>query len=249
MRLRHIIVTILLLLPLAAHAAIKFPELKGRIVDDAGIIDAPTKSQLESTITAHEQKTSNQLVVVTLKSLQGYPIEEFGYQLGRTWGIGTKEKNNGVLFIIAPTEHKTRIEVGYGLEGNLTDALSKIIIENDVIPFFKRGEYSHGIANGTQSIITALGGSYAAPVSKHNNEKPDKLVSELILFACIGGWVLLNHLFLKDKAPPGSKRRKDNDSGWWDGGGFGGGSGSSGSSGGFDGGGGDFGGGGSSGDW
>ncbi len=108
-----------------AWAAPKFPALTGRVVDDANILSAATRSDLDGKLAALEAKTSRQLVVVTIPSLQGYEISDFGYQLGRAWGIGQAKLNNGAVFIIAPSEHKVRIEVGYGLEPILTDAFPK----------------------------------------------------------------------------------------------------------------------------
>ncbi len=118
---------LVLLLALMAAAPVlasgpSFPRLSGRVVDDAHILSAATQSELTAMLARHEQATGEQVVVVTLPSLQGYSIEDFGYQLGRDWGIGQKDKNTGALLIVAPKEHKVRIEVGYGLEGKLTDA-------------------------------------------------------------------------------------------------------------------------------
>ena len=122
----------------------------------------------------HEQATGQQVVVVTLPSLQGYSIEEFGYQLGRDWGIGQKDKNTGALLIVAPKEHKVRIEVGYGLEGQLTDAQSRVIIERDITPQFKRGDFNAGVVAGTTTILKVLGGDASAarrrPVPATNSE-------------------------------------------------------------------------------
>src|SRR5215469_14630157 len=116
------------------HAAPTFPALTGRVVDDANILSDNTKSQLTQMLAQEEKQTTNQIVVVTLKSLQGYEIADYGYQLGRAWGIGQKKKDNGALIIVAPSEHKARIEVGYGLEGTLTDAASKVIIDRYMLP-------------------------------------------------------------------------------------------------------------------
>jgi uncharacterized protein len=107
----------------------------------------------------HERATGQLVVVVILPSLQGYTIEDFGYQLGRHWGIGQKGKNNGALLIVAPNEHKVRIEVGYGLEGTLTDATCSAIIQNHITPSFKRGDFNAGVLAGTTSILRVLGGS------------------------------------------------------------------------------------------
>ena len=114
--------------------ALIFPALTGRVVDEAGILDLATKKAIEEKLSEFETKTTGQLVVVTLKSLQGTSIEDYGYQLGRHWQIGQKDKNTGALLIVAPNERKVRIEVGYGFEGTLTDAISKLIIENSIIP-------------------------------------------------------------------------------------------------------------------
>ena len=120
----------------------------GRIVDDANILDPPTRAALDQKLAALEAKTTDQLVVVTLKSLQGTSIEDFGVQLGRSWRIGQRDKNNGVLLIVAPSERKVRIEVGYGLEGTLTDAVSKLIIENAIIPRFRANDIPGGVTRG-----------------------------------------------------------------------------------------------------
>jgi uncharacterized protein len=136
--------------------ALTFPPLTGRVVDEAGILDPSTKEALERKLADFERTTTGQFVVVTLKSLQGTSIEDYGYQLGRHWGIGQKDKNSGVLLIVAPNERKVRIEVGYGLEGNLTDAVSKLIIENAILPRFKAQDYPGGIARGVDDIIQVL---------------------------------------------------------------------------------------------
>ena len=118
----------------AAHAAPTFPPLSGRVVDDAGILPQDVRDQLTALLAEHEQQTGNQVVVATIKSLQGNDIAQYGYQLGRAWGIGQKGKNTGAIIIVAPNERKVRIEVGYGLEGALTDAQTKLIIENTILP-------------------------------------------------------------------------------------------------------------------
>jgi uncharacterized protein len=141
-----------------AAQTLSFPALSGRVVDDAGVLDAATRTALTQSLADLEQKTTDQLVVVTLKSLQGTSIEDYGYQLGRRWQIGQKDKNNGVLLIVAPTERKVRIEVGYGLEGALTDAVTKLIIENSILPRFKAADFSGGITRGVEDIIQVLSG-------------------------------------------------------------------------------------------
>ncbi|MET0347737.1 MAG: TPM domain-containing protein, partial [Methyloceanibacter sp.] len=150
--------------PAAAEPA--FPELTGRVVDDANLLSYTDKVAITADLKALEDKSSDQLVVVTLPSLQGYAIEEFGYQLGRKWGIGTAKLDNGVLLIIAPNEREVRIEVGTGLEGTLTDALSKIVIENSILPRFREGDFAGGIKNGVRDIALVLTGDAAEVESR-----------------------------------------------------------------------------------
>ncbi|HEY0104570.1 MAG TPA: TPM domain-containing protein, partial [Rhizomicrobium sp.] len=139
-------------------AALDFPPLSGRVVDEAGVLSAPTQEKLTALLAEHEKQTGNQVVVVTLKSLRGTTIEDYGYQLGRAWGIGQTKKNNGALVIVSPTTHDVRIEVGYGLEGSLTDAQSALIIQNVMLPAFRKGDYDSGVLNGTLVTLQALGG-------------------------------------------------------------------------------------------
>src|SRR5262245_21205163 len=147
-----------LLLSVVAFAAyaLTFPELTGRVVDDARVLDPSIKAALERKLAEFETKSTGQLVVVTLKSLQGTSIEDYGYQLGRHWQIGQKEKNTGALLIVAPNERKVRIEVGYGFEGTLTDAVSKLIIENSIIPRLRVNDFAGGIDRGVDDIIQAV---------------------------------------------------------------------------------------------
>jgi len=147
-------------LPAAVAADLSFPALDGRVVDQAGILSPAIRAKLTEMLARHEAETSNQVVVVTLKSLQGVEIEDFGYQLGRHWGIGRKERNNGLLFIVAPNERQVRIEVGYGLEGVMTDALSHYIIQNAILPAFRKGDFETGVLAGTAAILAGLQGSY-----------------------------------------------------------------------------------------
>ncbi|AUM11083.1 TPM domain-containing protein [Ketobacter alkanivorans] len=145
---------------LANSADVTFPPLSGRVVDKAGLLDQATATRLEQRLKAHEAATGNQVVVATLNNLQGLSIEEYGYQLGRAWGIGQKGKDNGVLLIVVPGLRKVRIEVGYGLEGVLTDALSGNIIQAVILPAFRAGNFDQGIVDGAEAVIQALGGQY-----------------------------------------------------------------------------------------
>jgi len=145
-----------LVLALPATAAPKFPALTGRVVDDAHILSDQTKGDLDQKLAALEEKTSRQLIVVTIPSLQGYDISDYGYQLGRAWGIGQAKLNNGVLFIVAPNEHRVRIEVGYGLEPIITDALSEVIIQQAVLPKFRAGDFNGGVEAGADALLQQL---------------------------------------------------------------------------------------------
>jgi uncharacterized protein len=145
----------------AAAQTLTFPALTGRVVDDGGLLNATDRAALSDMLADLEAKTNNQLVIVTLKSLQGTLIEDYGYQLGRRWQIGQKDKNTGVLLIVAANERSVRIEVGYGLEGTLTDALTKVIIETAILPRFKAGDLPGGIKRGTQEIVQVLSGDEA----------------------------------------------------------------------------------------
>lgn len=144
-------------------SSLTFPALTGRVVDGAGLLSEANRAAITASLASLEAKTTDQLVVVTLKTLQGITIEDYGYQLGRRWKIGQKDKDSGVLLIVAAAERRVRIEVGYGLEGTLTDAATRLIIENSILPAFKTGDFSGGIRNGTGQIVRILGGGAAVP--------------------------------------------------------------------------------------
>jgi uncharacterized protein len=199
-------------------------------------------------------------VVVTLKSLQGTSIDDYGYQLGRHWGIGQKEKNSGALLIVAPNERKVRIEVGYGLEGQLTDAVSRLIIENSILPRFRAGDFVGGINRGVDDIIQVLADpeEWKLRARQRPDSQPGMVdIIVLILFLIVVLMIMRSvarsgmqdprtaagrrtrhggPILVPMPAPWGSGSRSS-DSSW------------SGSSGGFSGGGGSFGGGGASGSW
>src|SRR3546814_249152 len=153
---------IVLALPGLASAAPDYPALTGRVVDQANLLDASARDGLEARLAAHEAAGGDQVVVVTLTSLDGESIEEYGVGLGRHWGIGQEGKNNGVLLIVAPEEREVRIEVGYGLEGTLTDAISSQIIQNEILPRLRGGDMAGGIVASRHANVAALGGAYQA---------------------------------------------------------------------------------------
>ena len=240
--------------------AFNFPPLTGR-VDQAGIMSAQSRNDLEAKLKDLESKSGIQLVVATVKSLEGNDVETYANELFRNWKLGEAKKNNGVLLLVAPTEHKVRIEVGYGLEGTLTDALSSVIISSAIVPRFKANDFSGGIERGVDGIINVLSGDTAdwQPKPSVRAEDSPQLSNGLfsilfLLFVIFVVWSLIRSarstssgpyirrgggmIFLPTGGSWGS-------SGWS--GGFGGGGGGFG--GGFSGGGGWSGGGGASGSW
>ncbi|MEE9493817.1 MAG: TPM domain-containing protein [Gammaproteobacteria bacterium] len=183
-------------------AAPEFPALSGRVVDQAGILDAAAEASLTTLLAQHETATSNQLVVVTLKSLEGYDIADYGYQLGRYWEIGQAENDNGVLLIVAPNERKTRIEVGYGLEGTLTDARSHQIIQNVMLPYFRQGNYALGIEHGASAIAGTIEGTYAPKQPSVFSDKPADLPGQmftLFIFISMFGEMFVSRLRRKSR--------------------------------------------------
>ncbi len=253
-----------LVLCLTAFAfAFDFPPLSGRVVDQAGVMTAQSRSDVEAKLKDLEDKSGIQLVVATVKSLQGSDIETYANALFRFWKLGEAKKNNGVLLLVAPAEHKVRIEVGYGLEGTLTDALSSVIISSAIIPRFKANDFSGGVERGVDGIISVLSGDTAdwQPKVGVRSDDASKVFNDLfpILFFLLLVfviWYLIGHangtssgryvkrggrmIFL----PYGGSSWR----GGWGGGGGGGFSGG-GFGGGFSGGGGSSGGGGASGSW
>jgi uncharacterized protein len=231
-----------------------FPKLTGRVVDDAHLLSAEQVQEVSNQLAQLEQDSGRQLVVVTVPDLQGYEIEDYGYRLGRAWGIGSKDSNDGALLIIAPKERKVRVEVGYGLEPVLTDALSSVIIQTQILPQFRQGNMAAGIIAGTTAIVSQLrlpedqAKAYAAEAAKRPRDEQGS-IAPLLVWLVIMGFLVV----------PLFRRRRFGRSGpvvMW-GPGFGGGSsgggfggfGGGGGGGGFSGGGGSFGGGGASGGW
>jgi uncharacterized protein len=263
------LLALLLIAPVGAALALTFPQLTGRVVDEAGVLDGGTRASLEQKLAAFETKTTGQIVVVTLKSLQGTSIEDYGYQLGRHWGIGRKDKNSGALLIVAPSERKVRIEVGYGLEGQLTDAVSKLIIENSIVPRFRAGDVAGGITRGVDDIIQAVSvdpEEWKSRARRQSNASasPEWVFYGIVILFLFVVFVITRNVAWPSNLPPqtvsGRRRRRgarDDPWGWWGPSSWGGSSGSSGSGwsggssdgGGFSGGGGSFGGGGASGSW
>ena len=243
----------LALWPAPAHAQ-TFPKLAGRVVDEAQLLDPQREMALDAKLAGLEQQSQRQLVVVTVPDLQGYEIEDYGYRLGRAWGIGNKERNDGAILLVAPNERKVRVEVGYGLEGILTDALSSIIIQREVVPRFRQGDYAGGISAATDQLVAQL--QLPEDEARKVAQAAETRASANVPQMDFGFWIWLVIFVLFFVLPflrraSGRGRRYGHGgvmifpTGGWGGGsgGFGGGFG------GFSGGGGSFGGGGSSGSW
>jgi uncharacterized protein len=266
----------LLCLTASSWAQPKFPALTGRIVDEAGLLSASDRAVLTSQLAELEKKSTDQLVIVTLKSLQGYEIADYGYRLGRAWALGqTSRKDNGVLLIVVPSAKKVRIEVGRGLEPVLTDATSRLIIENRILPAFRRGDFSAGILAGAKDIQDVLLGDLEGVKARAKGAKrPSSTVKVdwfgVTVFGLFVAYFIYQWIKAARQAQPiparsgyknkmheaRNRRERDRDSGWSSGssgssGGWSSGSSSGGGSSdsGFSGGGGDFGGGGASSDW
>jgi uncharacterized protein len=148
-----------LILPLVlTHTALaqSFPALTGRVVDAANILSPAQEVSLDAKLTRLEQQSKRQLVVATIPDLQGYEIADYGFRLGDHWGVGDKQRDDGVILIVAPEEKRVRIEVGYGLEGILPDIVAGRIIRDSIVPHFKQNDYPGGISAGVDSISKVL---------------------------------------------------------------------------------------------
>jgi len=152
----HIVLALLALIAAPVRAEPQFPPFTGLVTDAANIIPPDREVALEAKLKAFQQQTKRQLVVVTIPDLQDREIADYGYQLGRAWGVGLKDVNNGAILIVAPKEHRVRVEVGYGLEPVLTDAYSSVIVQQKIVPAFKAGDMPGGIEAGVDAIIEQL---------------------------------------------------------------------------------------------
>ena len=255
---RLALLLVLLLLP-AAAAAQDFPKLTGRVVDAADILPPEVEARIAAKSELIEKQTTAQLVVATVPSLDGYEIEDYGYRLGRTWGIGQKRDgkgngDNGVILLVAPNDRKVRIEVGYGLEPILTDALSSVIIQRAILPEFRAGNLPAGVEAGFDAIAkqvelppeeAAKNVAAAEAGGGGDGGFPAGLVFFLILLFI---WIMI----ASRRSKGGRRARRGGPIVVWGpgmGGGWGGGGGGGWGGGGFSGGGGGFGGGGASGGW
>ncbi|MBZ0203594.1 MAG: TPM domain-containing protein [Ignavibacteria bacterium] len=251
------VLTILLLFAQAAYAQkskslATEDKIRTYVTDKTGTLTSTQIQSLETKLSNFDKETSTQVVVWMIPTLDGGSLEDKSYEIAEQNGIGQKGKNNGVLLFIAKDDRKLRIEVGYGLEGALTDALSSQIIRKEITPSFKKGNYYEGILAGVDAIMKATKGEYTADKKEDDGIDGSSIccipIPALIFFVI---FFFIFFLPIIRRIFGGSKSKSSN--WWWTGGsGSGWSSGSSGSSwsgGGFSGGGGSFGGGGSSGSW
>lgn len=220
--------------------ALDVPALRGHVNDHAGLLSGATAQKLEAFLTEFEKSDSTQIVVLTVASLEDEALEEYALKAADTWGIGQKGKDNGALLLVAKAERKIRIEVGYGLEGTLTDLLAGRIIDYEMVPRFKAGDFEGGVLAGVVGMAEAVRGEYRG-TGQTSRKKRRSPWGSLALLLFLGPGMM----FMGGGSRSRYYRRRRH--GFWIGGpgmggGFGGG-------GGFSGGGGGFGGGGSSGGW
>ena len=255
--LRRVAPALLLLVLLAGSgmAALRIPPPPDRRVNDyAGVLSAADRDRLEQKLIAGEAGSRNQIVVAIFRSLQGESLEDYSIRLAQAWRIGQKSLDNGVIFLVFLDDRKTRIEVGYGLEGNLTDAISSSILRDVVAPRFREGRIADGIGAGLDAIERAIAGTSVRPPAADRGKRAGEIgARELLALAFV---LFLIFAIVQSRMQTNALRRRGwtgSSRGWggpfigggFGGGGFGGGS----SGGGFSGGGGSFGGGGSSGSW
>ena len=189
--------------------ALDVPPLTGRVVDLAQVLPATVAASLVRDLEAHESKTSNQVVVLTLPSLEGEPLESFSHRVATTWKLGQKGTENGVLLLLALRERKVRIEVGYGLEGTLTDLRSAHIIRQEIVPRFRNGDLSGGIAAGAHAILDTIEGTYKADevLPGHARSGQDPTAIEYVIIGVVVGTlagIVLSHGLRRTRALLGS---------------------------------------------
>jgi uncharacterized protein len=264
LRLALLFLVLLLAFPAFAQT---FPPLTGRVVDQAKLLSPEQAAALDAKLAALEQQSGHQMVVATVASLEGYPIEDYGYRLGRSWGLGDKKANDGLILLVAPNERKVRIEVGYGLEPIVTDALSQVIIQRQILPRFRDKDMAGGITAGADALIALLQlppeqaeARAQQLVADDRKQAEGSFPVSLIFWIAVALFIVGSSIATRFERR--RSRRYDNGHsgpiviwgggdhwGGGSGGGWGGGSGGGWGGGGFSGGGGSFGGGGSSGSW
>ena len=225
--------------------ALEPPRLQGRVNDLAGLLDDGVKTRLEGMLAGLEEQTGTQIAVLTIRSLEGEELSDFAYRVASSWKLGQEGQNNGALLLVALAERKLRIEVGYGLEERLTDAKSAYIINREIVPHFKAGDFAAGIEAGLRAMVGVVGGDGDISdddLRRHEAEQKRNKKGGVPVGLVIAFWILV--LVLRSRGGRGG-----HGGGMFWMGGMGGGGSSGGGFGGFSGGGGSFGGGGASGGW
>jgi uncharacterized protein len=177
----------LALVPAAAAADV--PQVRGYVNDYANMMSPGTRSTLESELKAFEQSDSTQLVVLTVPTLDGEPVEAYAIKVAEAWKVGQKGKDNGILLLVASKERKIRVEVGRGLEGRLTDLMAGRIIDMVITPRFKRADFDGGFAAGVHALIDATRGEFKAEAKRAPSRKGSRL--PLLTLLIFGGVILL----------------------------------------------------------
>jgi uncharacterized protein len=252
--MRKLFSILALLICIVASAQVPVPELWGvRVHDESNILSDAVEHELEAKLKMHEDSTSNQIAILIIPTLGGYPVEQYTLEVVEKWKLGTAKNDNGVLLFIAVDDRKVRIEVGQGLEGVLTDVTTSRIIRNDLAPLFRQSRYEEGVQAAVDGILRAIAGEYKSEETPKSRGRGGSLVPFIIII------VILVLLAGGRRRGGGGRNSRgggyygggwSGGSGWFGGlGGFGGGGGGGFGGGGFSGGGGSFGGGGSSGSW
>jgi len=193
--------------PLAAPAvALDVPPLTGRVVDLAHILPNSTVESLTARLAAHDAQSSNQVAVLVIPSLGGEPLEEYSHRVAITWKLGQKGTDNGVLLLVAIGERKVRIEVGYGLEGALTDIRSAQIIRNEIVPRFRAGDVPGGVTAGVDAILKTIEGTYQASekaAPRHESDVMEQVVVAVVVGLLVGLVFMNIHRFIGPVAGAG----------------------------------------------
>lgn len=242
---------LLLVATMVAAAEPVWPRLSGRVVDGAAVLSQAARDRLTEKLAAHERATGDPMVVATVPSLQGLSVEEFANRLFRAWGLGGAERDDGLLLLVAPSERKVRIEVGYGLEGTVTDAAANIIVQSLILPRFRAGDLQGGIEAGAGAVLDLLAADGTANSANWPSERPaeEGIPWPVLLMFALVAFMLFSGM-LRSRAAGGRGGRYPYPPVIVVPGGFGGGRGGGwGGGGGFSGGGGSSGGGGASGSW
>lgn len=165
-------VFLVICLPASALAAFSVPPNDGYVTDVAGILTASEKDELQTKIFEYKRRTSNEIAVVILPNLEGYAIEDVGLEIARKWGIGSSSKNNGILILVDYAGHNVRFDVGYGLEGVVPDIVAKGIIDTDIVPHFRNGQYAAGLNSAVDALEKHIGGEYTADRYEQKQDSP-----------------------------------------------------------------------------